>query len=732
MNEINLHCKYYDLNEFNERKASQNSNQRFSILHLNCRSVKQHFTDIIVLLESSRQKFDIIALSETWLCSHEHDMFSLEGYRSNFISRENRRGGGVGIFVSNKYSYKILNNLSKCTNLYNSNTTESIFLEIDCEKQKNIVVGCIYNPPGNSIEVFSDYISDITSCINSKISYICGDFNINLLNHDTNSNVSNFLNVFTSENLYPLITHPTRISSNTATLIDNIFTNVLNKNIHSGILMEDLSDHLPIFAVTQNVCSVKKEDQFIIKRIINQRKLELFKRDLKSISWENIYNLSDPNDQYHYFSELFSNLYDKHFPKQRFKVRPKRKPWLTNSLINCCRKKNTLYKMSVVKKDTASEKKYKSYKNKLTTILRQAEAQYYSEKLNSVKGDIKNTWMVLKNVINKNVSEISSHNSFTYRGSKVTNSDQIANIFNEYFVNVGPSLAKNIDIVNKDLVNYLSRNYPASMFLRETDENEIVNVIMKQKSNKACGYDDISIDDIEKILNSELQNLVTWFKANKVSLNIEKTNFILFQRKAEMFPNKNTDLYMDNFKINQIQYTKFLGVTVDSKLTWKNHIAEIENKISKNIGVISRASKFLKTKELQTLYCSLILPYLNYGVVLWGNNYQSNLNRIIKLQKRVIRITAKADHKHSTLPLFHNMGLLKFTDIVFKDTAIMMYKVANSQVPMRFTSMFKNFTSVHDHKTRQYNDFYFPKFKTNIKKFSFSVVGCKIWNSLFQ
>ena len=104
-----------------------------------------------------------------------------------------------------------------------------------------------------------------------------------------------------------------------------------------------------------------------------------------------------------------------------------------------------------------------------------------------------------------------------------------------------------------------------------------------------------SIKHIEKILNSELQNLVTWFKANKVSLNIEKTNFILFQRKAEMFPNKNIDLYMDNIKINQIQYTKFLGVTVDSKLTWKNHIAEIENKISKNIGVISRASKCLKT-----------------------------------------------------------------------------------------------------------------------------------------
>ena len=138
--------------------------------------------------------------------------------------------------------------------------------------------------------------------------------------------------------------------------------------------------------------------------------------------------------------------------------------------------------MSVVQKDTASEIKYKSYKNKLATILRHAEAQYYSEKLNSVKGDKKKYLDGFKECYQHNVSKISSHNSFTYRGSKVTNSDQIANIFNEYFVNVGSSLAKNIDIVNKDPVDYLNSNYPASMFLRETDENEIVNVIMKQKS----------------------------------------------------------------------------------------------------------------------------------------------------------------------------------------------------------------------------------------------------------
>ena len=141
----------------------------------------------------------------------------------------------------------------------------------------------------------------------------------------------------------------------------------------------------------------------------------------------------------------------------------------------------------LAKKDSISEIRYKSYKNRLTNILQHEETQYYSEKLNSVKGHIKSSWRILKNVINKDV------NSFTYRGSKITNDDQITNIFNDYFVNVGPSLAKSIGIINKDPADYLNGNYPKTMFLCCTYENEIFNAIMKEKSNKASGYDDTSI-----------------------------------------------------------------------------------------------------------------------------------------------------------------------------------------------------------------------------------------------
>ena len=115
-----------------------------------------------MLSQSLNRKFDIIALFETWLCDHEHGLFSIEGYTSYFISRENRRGGGVCIYIKKKHNYKVLKAISKCSNLYNKNSTESIFLEIDCGKPKIVVVGCIYNPPGNSVEKCTEYISDIT------------------------------------------------------------------------------------------------------------------------------------------------------------------------------------------------------------------------------------------------------------------------------------------------------------------------------------------------------------------------------------------------------------------------------------------------------------------------------------------------------------------------------------------------------------------------------------------
>ena len=96
--------------------------------------------------------------------------------------------------------------------------------------------------------------------------------------------------------------------------------------------------------------------------------------------------------------------------------------------------------------------------------------------------------------------------------------------------------------------------------------------------------------------------------------------------------------------------TKFLGVLIDENLTWIEHITEIEKKVSKSIGILYRARDILTSNDLYLLYCSLVLPYLQYCVIIWGHNYKSRLIKIIKLQEKAIRIATHSTYDtHTTI-----------------------------------------------------------------------------------
>ena len=142
-------------------------------------------------------------------------------------------------------------------------------------------------------------------------------------------------------------------------------------------------------------------------------------------------------------------------------------------------------------------------------------------------------------------------------------------------------------------------------------------------------------------LNSELNKLSTWFKANKLSLNLKKTNFMLFKprQKRYHFP---MQVCINEQRIEQVKETVFLGVVLDEHLSWKLHISQVARKISKSIGVINRARFFLPKPCLKTLYYCLVYPYLHYCIIVWGSTYKTNLRRLVSLQKRVIRIISKS------------------------------------------------------------------------------------------
>ena len=140
------------------------------------------------------------------------------------------------LYIRDGVKYKVRDDLAK---LDHPNYVESLFIEIE-PGSKNVVVGVMYRPPDQDVNGFNEFNASLLDHVtkNQKLVYLMGDFNINLLNKDTHCHTKDFVNILTSHSMYPSITRPTRITSKSATLIDNIFTNSKTCQT-SGIIITD-------------------------------------------------------------------------------------------------------------------------------------------------------------------------------------------------------------------------------------------------------------------------------------------------------------------------------------------------------------------------------------------------------------------------------------------------------------------------------------------------------------
>ena len=141
----------------------------------------------------------------------------------------------------------------------------------------------------------------------------------------------------------------------------------------------------------------------------------------------------------------------------------------------------------------------------------------------------------------------------------------------------------------------------------------------------------------------------------------------------------------------------FLGVTLDEHLSWKSQIQNVVRKVSKSVGIIYKSCFCLNKTSLCTLYYSLVYPYLHHCASVWGSTYQSNLKRLINLQKRVIRIVSRSSFDAHANPIFVSLRILKFEDIIKLQIGKVMYVCKNGLLPNSFNEMFLLNCDVHSH-----------------------------------
>ena len=260
--------------------------------------------------------------------------------------------------------------------------------------------------------------------------------------------------------------------------------------------------------------------------------------------------------------------------------------------------------------------------------------------------------------------------------------------------------------------------------------NDICNV--SKTLNYTLFADDTSvflshreINTLEQKLNSELPKLTLWFRSNVLSHNVLKTNYIHFRgRKSN--DNLALNIKLDDISLERKTCTKFLGVYINEKLDWSDHVKHIVTPISRNIGVLYRIKCFVSDRIL--LYNSLILPHISYCNILWATSKCVTNN--ILLQKKAVRICTRAGYRDHATPLFVKLKCLKIDDINFLQIAIFMFRFNIKLLPTSLSSMFQPNNMVHSYSTRQSSNLHVVNPHTTLAQKSIRHRGPDVWNSL--
>ena len=234
-----------------------------------------------------------------------------------------------------------------------------------------------------------------------------------------------------------------------------------------------------------------------------------------------------------------------------------------------------------------------------------------------------------------------------------------------------------------------------------------------------------------QLMNDELVKLKEWLNANKLSLNVNKTHYIIFTPgRSTSTPKQN--LYINGTLLKREHTTKFLGVTIDSKLSWQHHIQSIKLKIAKNIGLICKAKKVCRTSSLVTLYYSFIYPYITYCLEVWGSAPKKYLESIHKLQKLCCRIITGCPKRTSSAPLFKTLKILTVYQLHQYRVMLFMFKLYRGNLPKLVSQMFISNAMADISFTRQIHCFRLPLFKTMNACNSIAFKGVKIWNENYK
>ena len=266
--------------------------------------------------------------------------------------------------------------------------------------------------------------------------------------------------------------------------------------------------------------------------------------------------------------------------------------------------------------------------------------------------------------------------------------------------------------------------------------NDLPNCLETTKANLFADDTNLACEgfspyEIEIKLNKDIKNVHRWLTANKLSLNMKKTEFMIIGSRHRLTTIENSPvLTLGGNNVKRVFQKKSLGMILDEQLKWDKHNDKQCKIISNNIALLKRARSFVSRDSLIKMYNTLVWPHFNYCSTIWNDGCYSIIDKLFKLQKRAARVITGNTYDVRSMQTLDGLNWLPLEELLKQREVIMTFKILTGRSPQYLEKLFSMSQNDNYNLRSNQTKLKLPKPKTNFLKKSFSYRAAKSWNEL--
>jgi hypothetical protein len=238
------------------------------------------------------------------------------------------------------------------------------------------------------------------------------------------------------------------------------------------------------------------------------------------------------------------------------------------------------------------------------------------------------------------------------------------------------------------------------LILRPIKITESLNMTYTLEHMSVCVISNKNMPDLFQTPKKGITDLSTWFKQNKLSLSLEKTQYTIFPSISKQIPETYDSIQLNNTQIHRVNSVKYLGMIIDATLTWDEHITCLKKALTKQASSFKIIRHFMPNRCKKRLYHAYTYSKIQYGIEVYGCGKQGNVKQIQVLQNKILKTLFNLDWLTPTIDLHKNLKILTVKDIHNLQLTKFVYKYLHNDLPPPFDNYFTLNCDTHNHHTR--------------------------------